>query len=476
MISAGYIVGIGIALNILIGIIIAWLIIVPLYTGFYSPQDFGLSADASAVDFSSAVRGAKLRYIGVGAFIIGGLWTLISLIKPIRSAVRSSFDAMKKSRLGHKIVVIRTEKDISMATVLVSIAILIIPMFFLFKNAMEAANLPVSVGLWWATLIFSVILTVIIGFITASIGGYIAGLVGSSSNPLSALTIGAILTICVSLLAILGTQIDFIASAGQALSMARVAIIISAVVCVASAVSCDNMQDLKTGHILGSTPWKQQITLMIGVVAGALVVSPILELLYEAYGIGGVFPRPGMDPANSLSAPQATLMAAVAKGIFSQNMDWPPVLIGASIGIAVVGIDQVLRVAGSSARLSLLAIALGIYLPMDITLALVVGGLISYLAKRKIKNSKATLAQKHKSVEANAERNGLLLASGMIAGDALIGIILAVPFAAYQSTEVLAIVDSSFEQHSIILGFLAVVFVAYYLYKQASNTEPTKVS
>ncbi len=473
MVSAGYIVGVGIALNILGGIVLAWLIIVPLYTGFCSPQEFGLSADASALDFAAAVRGAKLRYIGVGAFIIGGLWTLISLVKPIRSAVSSSFDAMRKSRLGQSIVVIRTEKDISMTTVLLSIAILIIPIFLLFKSVMESANLSISSGLWWFSIIFSVILVVVIGFITSSIAGYIAGLVGSSSSPLSALTIAAILTVSLSLLAILGTQIDFVASASQALSMAAVAIIISSVICVATAVSCDNMQDLKTGHVLGATPWKQQVTLMIGVVAGALVVSPILELLYEAYGIGGAFPRPGMDPANSLSAPQATLMASVAKGIFARNMDWPPVLIGVGIGITVVSLDQILRVSGSVARLSLLAIALGIYLPMDITIALVIGGLISYLAKRKIQNSKSSSTAKHPDVATKAERSGLLLASGMIAGDALIGIILAIPFAAYQSTEVLAIVDSSFEQYALILGTLAVGFVTYYLYKQASNTAAT---
>jgi putative OPT family oligopeptide transporter len=316
------------------------------------------------------------------------------------------------------------------------------------------------------------VFALVVGFICASIGGYMAGIVGSSCNPLSGITIGAILIVSLALLVLLGTQIDFKANAEMATSVAAVVILIGAVVAVAASFSCDNLQDLKAGHLLGSTPYKQQLTLIIGAIAGAIVVAPILQLLYEAYGIGGIFPREGMDATRSLTAPQATLMASVAKGIFTQTLDWPLVILGIGIGIVAILIDQLfLKHSNSGFRLSVLAIALGIYLPMDVTLPLIIGGIISFFAHHKVSSQKKALGAKYAEVEARTERRGLLLASGLIAGDALIGILLAIPFATYQSTDVLALVGPSFAEIATILGTLTFIIVGYYLYKLGSDVK-----
>jgi len=477
MLGAGYIVGLKVAINLLVGAIIAWVIAVPLYSMMGTPQDYGLTADASAFDFAMAIRSQKIRFIGVGVLTVGGLWALISLIQPIRSAVLSSFDALRKARLGHAVQITRTEKDIPMTLVLLLVGAAMIPVFMIFNYVMEAAHLPITSGLYWASLSFLTVFALFVGFICASIGGYMAGIVGSSCNPISGITIAAILVVSLSLLMILKTEIDFKSNPDIVTTVAAMVIIIGSIVAVIAAFSCDNLQDLKAGHLLGSTPWKQQITLIIGGIAGALVVAPILQLLYEAYGVGGVFPREGMDLTQALTAPQATLMASVALGIFAQTLDWPLVILGVGIGVITILIDQfILKRSNSDFRLSVLTVTLGVYLPMDVVLPLIIGGIISFFAHRKITTKKAGLGSKYPAAVAKAERRGLLTASGLIAGDALIGILLAIPFAAYQSTSVLALVGPAFAETATVLGTLAFAGVGYYLYKLGAGAKVKLVS
>lgn len=466
MIGAGYIIGMKVGINLLVGAALAWLIGAPLYTFFSAgPQDFGLPVDASAMDFAMAVRAEKLRFIGVGTMVFGGVWTLFSLIKPIGKAISASFEAMRKSKTGQAVAVLRTDHDIPMTYVFAGILFLAAPIFIIFHNVFEVANLPITATLYWITIFFLTVVSLFVGFVCSSIGGYMAGVVGSSANPLSGVTIGAVLAVSLSLLLLLGTQINFGGHTQESTALAAAVIIIAGVVAVAAAISCDNLQDLKAGQLVGSTPWKQQLTLFIGVVAGAIVVAPILELLYEAYGIGGVFPHPGMNPAHALAAPQATLMASVAQGIFSHTLELSLVLIGVAIGIAVVIVDKgILARNNSKYRLSVLAVALGTYLPQDVVLPLVIGGLIHFFAQRRLASRKKALGDKYETVVANTGRQGLLLSAGLIAGDALIGIFLAIPFATYQDTNILAIVGPSFQETATILGTLVFAAVCYYLY------------
>lgn len=466
MVGAGYIVGMKVAINLLVGTAIAWGLIVPLYGYFVGPEGFGLDADVSAYALAMTIKSVKIRYIGVGTMVFGGIYTLFSLVKPIKSAISSSFTAMKLARRGLVEKPLRTEHDIPMTWVIGGIILLSIPIMMLFHHVMDTADLPLSSFTYGSTLVILTLAALFIGFICASIGGYMAGIVGSSANPLSGVTIGAILLVSFLLLTLLGNEITFGVASREVLSLAAVVIFIGGVVASAASLSCDNLQDLKSGQLVGSTPWKQQATLIIGVIAGAAVVAPILQLLFDAYGIGEIFPREGMDPSKALSAPQATLMASVAQGIFEHKLDWGLILIGAGIGLAVVLVDRlILGPRGSEYRLSPLAIALAIYLPMDVTLPIIIGGVISYLARRSLKKQVADQPVKVQEKAFGAsERKGLLFSAGMIAGDAMVGILLAVPFAAYQSTNIFALVDESFSQTAAILGTLAFAGFGYILY------------
>jgi putative OPT family oligopeptide transporter len=470
--GAGYIVGMKIGINLLLGTTIAWFVGVPLYAYFGSPQDYGLTVDASAVEYATAIRLAKLRYIGVGTMIFGGLFALFSLINPIRTSIAASFAAIQKSRLGQTITIIRTDYDIPMTYVLLGVICLSVPIFVIFNNVLGTANLSITSGLYWTTVSILTILSLFIGFICASIGGYMAGIVGSSANPLSGITIAAILAVSTTLLVLLGGEINFGGETAESLSLAATVIIIGGVVATAAALSCDNLQDLKSGYVLGATPWKQQVTLIVGVLAGASVIAPILELLYEAYGIGESFPRLGMDPSHALAAPQATLMASVAKGVFSHTLDWLLVFIGMAIGLGIALFDRcILAKRNSEYRLSIMATALGIYLPMEVVMTLVIGGLVNYVARKMLTSQRKKLGKSFADVEAKTERQGVLFGSGLIAGDAIIGILLAIPFAAYQSTTILAIVGPSFKQTATLLGVGTFFAIAVYLYRLGTRVK-----
>lgn len=471
MLGAGYIVGLKVALNLLLGAFIAWVVIAPLYAFLGGPEAFGLAADVAAHPFAMAIRSAKLRYIGVGTMVLGGLWAIGSLVNPIRNAIASSFHALKMARLGQVAAPARTEHDIPMTWVLAGIALISIPIVLLFNHVLAAANLPLSGAGYALTLVFLTVAALFLGFICASIGGYMAGIVGSSCNPISGVTIGSILIVSISLVLLLSAEITFGVASKEVLSLAAVVIIIGAVVASSSGLSCDNLQDLKAGQLVGSTPWKQQLTLIAGVVAGAMVVQPILELLFQAYGMGGVFPREGMDPTTSLAAPQAVLMASVAQGVFEHKMEWMLILIGIGIGLAVILYDRmVLAKNNSEFRLSTMAVALGLYLPLEVITPLCIGGLVSHFARKglqkKIQRAEPELKEQYLE---HAERRGLLFSAGMIAGEALVGILLAIPFAAYQSTDILAIPFSP--QAATVLGTLAFAGFGYYLYSLGSRRE-----
>jgi putative OPT family oligopeptide transporter len=472
MMGAGYIVGLKVAINLLVGTVFAWFILVPLYAHWGGPAAFGLAPDVSAEAFALAIKGAKLRYIGVGTMIFGGIYAILNLIKPIKAAVSSSLSAIKLVRQGgREEKPLRTEYDIPITWVIGGSALLSIPIALLFNHVMGAANLPLSPFTYGVMLTFLTLAALVIGFVCASIGGYMAGIVGSSANPISGITIGAILLVSFVLLALLGHEITFGVASPEVLSLAAIVIFIGGVVAATASVSCDNLQDLKSGQLVGATPWKQQLTLIIGVVAGAAVAAPILQLLFEAYGIAGVFPREGMDPSKALAAPQATLMASVAQGIFENKLDWGLVLIGVGIGLVTVIVDRfILAPRQSEYRLSAMAIALGIYLPMDVTLPLITGGVIKFMAQYSLKRKMLHEPLETREQAFNlADRKGLLFSAGMIAGEAMVGVILAIPFTAYQDINVFALVGENFSQRAVILGGLSCATFCYILYNLGSK-------
>ena len=439
LLAVGYIVGLNIATLVFAGGAISWLIAIPIYSAVVDPAVLAEITAGTTTTFGAAdaIWSAQIRYLGVGAMAVGGIYALISLIKPIRDGIKSSFQAVKAARRSGNVDVPRTERDTPITIVLIGTVALTIPLLLVFMYVIDQDALAIGQGLYIGTIGIALIFSLIAGFLFSSVAGYMAGLVGSSNNPISGVTIATILAISLILLMLLGTQIDFAVGGVAATSAAATAIMVGAVVCCAAAIAGDNMQDLKTGRIVGATPYKQQIMQMVGVLAGAIVIAPVLDLLFNAYGLGGIFPREGMDPAEMLTAPQATLMASVAEGVFSRDLPWMMIFIGGMIAVANIAYDRFLQARKSNFRAPVLAVAVGIYLPIDLSVPILVGGLVAHYAFGRLKGRRSEPGSDTHELAKRGQRRGLLFASGLITGEALVGIILAIPFALAESTDVL---------------------------------------
>ena len=376
LISVGYIVGRNIGILVIAGGLISWAVAIPIYSAIY-----GFEGEPMAAAWD--IWNSQIRYLGVGSMVVGGIWSLINLLKPLIDGIKSSLDAVKKANQGALIP--REEQDFPINYVGMALAALLIPVFLLYFDIVN------SIGI---AAILTVVM-MIFGFLFSAVAAYMAGMVGSSNNPISGVTIATILFSSLLLLLLLGENSDVGAPA---------AIMIGAVVCCAAAIGGDNLQDLKTGYIVGATPWKQQVMQIVGVLSASLVLGLVLDILHTAYEIG--------SPA--LSAPQATLMMSVADGVFTGNLPWMMVGIGAIIGVIIILIDLRQERIGSDFRVPILAVAVGIYLPIELTVPIFIGGMIAHFSDK----SNATETMKKK---------GLLMASGLITGEALVGILVAVP-------------------------------------------------
>lgn len=425
LIAVGYIVGIRIASLVFIGGAISWWIAIPLYISYFGPPE------GDAVGIGGAIWSSQIRYLGVGAMVVGGLWALINLRGAISMAVKSGMDALKKG--GDGVKQLRTEMDAPMSWVIIAIGAMVVPVFIIYIREIEQVGITAMMS----------ILMVIAGFLFSAVAGYMAGLVGSSNNPISGVTIATILTSALILLALLGSG----AEKGPA-----AAILIGAVVCCAAAIAGDNMQDLKAGHILGATPRSQQIMQMVGVTAAALVLPLVLQLLNTAYGFG---PATEAQP-DALAAPQATLMESVARGVFSGDLPWTMVYIGAALGVIIILIDKYQESRGSDFRVPVLAVAVGLYLPFELDSAIMVGGIIAWAVGRYKRQ------QPSWNEEAENESGpGLLFASGLITGEALIGIFLAIPVAIYGSGDIMALLENPLPS---VIGLVVVLGICAWLY------------
>jgi len=295
------------------------------------------------------------------------------------------------------------------------------------------------------SLLMTVIM-IVAGFVFTSVSAYMAGLVGSSNNPVSGITICTILFASLLLLVLMGK--------GAALGPVA-AIMIGSVVCCAACIGGDNLQDLKCGYLVGATPWRQQVMLAIGAASCALVMAPVLNLLLKAYGIG----VPSAEHPNPLIAPQATLMASVAKGMFGGQLPWGMISIGGMIGVAIILVDQYLKRRNAPFHAPVLAVAVGIYLPLELSVPIFAGGLLAYLVERR-------LGIHGEGAEAErAKQNGVLFAAGLITGEALMGIFIAIPIVTSGRADVLALPDSM--QFGRWLGLLIVGALAAWLYRTA---------
>jgi putative OPT family oligopeptide transporter len=426
LMAVGYIVGPWISFLVFLGGVISWWIAIPIYFSLT-----GIPAGDSMTDIGQDLWDKQIRYLGVGAMVVGGLWALISLAKPITTAISKGFQAIRDRRSG--ISPLRTERDMPMGQVIIAISAMIVPIFIIYLR--EIHNVPV-------TLFMSVIM-ILAGFLFSAVAGYMAGLVGSSNNPISGVTIATILTSSLILLALMGKE----SSSGPV-----AAIMIGAVTCCAAAIAGDNLQDLKAGYLVGATPRAQQIMLMVGVVAAALALPMILNLLNTAYGIG--------TPV--LPAPQASLMASVARGVFKGGLPWTMVYIGMAIGITIIIIDQIQKSRNSEYRVPVLAVAVGIYLPFDLSSAIMLGGIVAWAVAKYQKRNKALATPDVESATGRSERTGLLFASGLITGEALVGILLAIPIVVWKRN----VFDLHYSLPGLV-GLACLLVVCYLVYKSA---------
>ncbi len=434
LLSVGYIVGLNIAVLIFLGGLFNWLIAIPICAALQSwPTENGEAV--SAINWAHQIWSTQTRYIGVGAMLVGGFWTIICLRTSLISGVKSGLKAYR-TITGQTVTISRTEKDIPMKWILVLIVASIVPLYFVYQAFVG----QVAVSLTMAVMML------ITGFLFSAVAGYMAGLVGSSNNPISGVTIATVLVSALLLLLLMGKG---------AKNGPPAAIIIGGVVCCAAAIAGDNMQDLKAGYLVHATPWKQQVMQIVGTVSAALVMAPILMLLLNAYGFAG------HDSAKEspLIAVQANLMASVSKGVFQGELPWNFVLIGVVFAIGVIILDEYLRNKASYFRTPVLAVAIGIYLPFELAVPIFAGGIIHQIIKvyHKRKNPVEDIAEE-------SERRGILFASGLITGEALMGILLAIPIVISGKSNVLAVLKEPLGSWP---GVVLLVAIAYWLYRTA---------
>jgi putative OPT family oligopeptide transporter len=451
LIGVGYIVGLNIATLVFMGGVIGTIIGVPLNWMFNSENVMaaaGIDAGTAWGDFTDAQWGSlagaawqDCRRIGVGAMIVGGVWSLISLMKPLIAGVKASLAAYRSAREGSSDGILRTEHDTPMNYVMWTALLGLIPVFAIFNFAL---------GDYPGKLMIAGVMTVLMlffGFIFSSVAGYMAGLVGSSNNPISGVTIATVIVSALILVQMMGKE-------GLAATLGPIAVIyLAGLICSAAAIAGDNMQDLKCGHIVGATPWRQQLFQVIGVVAAAFVIPLVLRVLDAGYGIGRVV-QEGVTP---LAAPQAALMGSLASGIFGTNFSWTFIFMGFGLAVVLIILDEYQKSRGSDFRFPVLAVAVGVYLPLSLSVPIFIGGLI---AAKVAKNSAAAAGD----VQQKRENAGLLIASGLITGEALMGVAISI------AAVVLANMGSGLPSPMGFAGYTGLAVLGYVIWYQYRKT------
>lgn len=438
----GHLVGLWVGVAMLVGALIGWGWGVPHFSA-------GLPID-SVMDLAKSTWSHKVRFVGAGTIGVAAIWTLAKLVKPVIGGLSSAMAASRARDAGNAALLPRTEQDIPIKQVGLISLICLLPIGWLIASFATGAGHGLGDHVV-ALVIGGLLFVVLMSFFVSAVCGYMAGLIGSSNSPLSG--IGIIVVITSTLLLVLGIRGSLPADSGNAL--VAFALFITSIVFAAAAIANNNLQDLKTGQLVDATPSKQQWALVIGVIAGAAIIPPILDLLNHAYGFVGA---PGPQRANALAAPQAGLISALASGVIQNNIDWNLIIIGGGIGVVMIIIDEVLRRTTKGAHLSPLAVGLGIYLPTQSTLMVVVGAVAGWYFDRR-----ADRTAKHPEA---TKQLGVLLASGMIVGEGLLGVIIAAFVAVSGKDYPLQIVSDTFANGAAEpLGVAAFVVAMVLLYR-----------
>jgi putative OPT family oligopeptide transporter len=421
LLGAGYLVGLSVGAAMLLGLGIAWAVALPVLTASIP------SAGMSTADFVNSVWLHKVRFIGAGTIAVAAIWTLTKLAAPVMRGMLSTLAASRGNAASGD----RRDLDLAPAWIVVLFCGCLIVIGWLLLQFLDGSVLKED---GWRLLATALPFVFIGGFLVAAITGYMAGLIGASNSPISGVGILAIL-VCATLLVAVFDPPPEAKSALVAFALFSTSIVFSI-----GTISNNNLQDLKTGQLVGATPRAQQWALIIGVVAGALVIPPVLNLLNQANGFAGAAHLPH-GTAAALSAPQANLIAALAEGVIEQKIDWAMIGLGAAMGVVLILLDEFMGWR-KLLRLPPLAVGMGIYLPMAVTLVVVLGSVLGHCYDRWAGTS--TKNPEH------AKQLGVLVASGMIVGESLFGVLLAGLIVTFNNAMPLALVPEDFGPAPVI--------------------------
>jgi putative OPT family oligopeptide transporter len=437
LIGVGHLVGVTVGFAMIVGLVISYFVLLPALT-------WGATSGGDALeDVVSSSFSHDVRFVGAGAIAIAAVWTLFKILGPIVRGIRAAAASTRERRSGNQVEL--TERDLPIGIVGGTIAASLIPigllLWWFLESTQIGGNKPLIIGV---TLLF----VVVIGALLASVAGYMAGLIGSSNSPISGLGILVVVIASLVLVLVHGRGGDPAQTAG----LVAYALFATAIVFGIATISNDNLQDLKTGQLVGATPWRQQVALVIGVVFGGLVIPPVLTLLNTAFGFAGA---PGAGE-NALAAPQAALISSLAKGVFGGDLNWKLLGLGVAIGAVVIAIDEVLKLKTKFA-LPPLAVGMGMYLPMSLTLIIPIGALLGRYYDKWADRTGGDVEQK--------KRLGVLMATGLIVGESLFGVVFAGIVAASGNDTPLALVGKGFANWAELLGVVAFVALVGWLYQ-----------
>jgi len=460
--GVGHLVGLSVGVAMLVGAFIGWGWGVPYYAQFatdFIHSGAALPTTKAFQDLVKAVNAGEVagiaqgawsnyvRYVGAGAIGVSAIWTLIKLVMPVVRGLASAMAANRARKAGQAATLPITERDIPIGIVGLVTLVCMLPIAWVLGYFANTSGLG---GHMTTLIIGGVFYIFLMSFFVSTVCGYMAGLIGSSNSPLSG--IGILVVIGAALLLVFGLKSHVPKETYPALT--AFALFTTAVVFNVAAIANNNLQDLKTGQLVEATPWKQQVALIIGVIAGAVVIPPVLDLVNHAYGFAGA---PGADPKHALPAPQASLISALAQGVISGNIDWSLIRNGALIGVALIAANETLSRTTKHMSLPPLAVGLGIYLPTQSTLMIVVGAVVGWIFDRRADRTSRPEATK---------QLGVLLASGLIVGESVILVVItAIAAFSGKKTPPLALVGPSFETAGIIIGGTAFVLVGFLMYR-----------
>jgi putative OPT family oligopeptide transporter len=441
LLAIGHLCGLSVGIAMLIGTFIGWGWLVPHYAALTG--DLTTAAGALA----QSTWSHKVRFIGAGTIGVSAIWTLLKLVKPVASGLAGAMAASRARKAGKADTLPITERDIPIGIVGLVTLLCMLPIGWVLGYFANTSGLGAHVT---TLVIGGVFYVFLMSFFVSAVCGYMAGLIGSSNSPLSG--VGILVVIGAALLLVVGVKPYVGPDATKALM--AFALFTTAVIFNVAAIANNNLQDLKTGQLVDATPWKQQVALIIGVLAGAVVIPPVLNLVNQAYGFVGA-PGAELRP-HPLPAPQAGLISSLAQGVIAADIDWSLIRMGAYIGVAIIVLDALLARSTKHMRVPPLAVGLGIYLPTASTLMIVVGTIVGWVFDRR--------ADRTRNPE-GTKQLGVLLASGLIVGESIIGVVISAIVVFSGIAAPLALVGAGFETAGIIIGGLAFAVIVFVLYR-----------